>query len=505
MIAWRSLEVRLALWYSVLLFAGYLALSVALWLGVRYAVTAAVDRLLDQRLTHLVEFVTEQADPEDLDEDDEDLGLEIQEDLIEYVSGVPEGGLTQVRDAAGTQIFPPDPAWPTPVAWTAPGGGGASDTIDVDGVPHRLLVAEVTLLDRPYTVLQASSLESLTVIRNRVVLSLLLATPIALLLCGGGGYYTARRALRPVERITETAAAITVSKLSSRLEVPDTGDTLERLARTLNAMLERLEASVTRIEQFSGDASHELRTPLAVIRTTVELALRHGRTEAESREDFQAIQAEAVRLTELIEVLLELSRAGVDGATVAMEGIDLAAVAGAVHRQFEPSAAAKGLELTLSAPLRPVMVRGNEAALRRMTASLVENALAHTAAGVVTLTVTDDDDGMRLVVRDTGEGIPADELDRVFDRFYRVDRSRSEAGTRLGLGLSIVRRIAELHRATVTVESRLGEGAAFTVRFHETFGHHDVMTSSCLHVAGAETDHCLPGHGSSPRTATQVD
>ena len=359
MIAWRSLEVRLALGYSLLLFAGCLALSVALWLGVRYAVTAAVDDLLDQRLVHLAAFVTEQADPEDRDDDedddDESLGSEIQEDLIEYVGGVPEGHLTQVRDPAGGRVVPPGPEWPVPIAWRDPAGGVASETIELAGVPYRVLVGTVTLFGRPYTVLQASSLESLVIIRNRVVVSLLLALPIALVLCGGGGFYTARRAMRPVERMTGTAAAITVDKLSDRLEVPDTGDTLERLARTINAMLERLEVSVKRIEQFSGDASHELRTPLSIIRTTAELALRHGRTERESRDDFEAIQGEAVRLTELIEVLLELSRAGENGAEVPMEEIDLAAVAGAVHLQFQQPAAAKGLDLPLDLPGRPVM------------------------------------------------------------------------------------------------------------------------------------------------------
>jgi len=269
--------------------------------------------------------------------------------------------------------------------------------------------------------------------------------------------------------MAETAAGITVGSLSSRIAAPPTRDALERLALTINEMLERLEISVRRIEQFSADASHELRTPLTVIRTTAELALRHGRTGEGYRADLEDIHAQAVRLSELVEVLLALSREGFDGRAVVMSEIDLLDLADDVCRQFRRDAESKGLSLKLEGPERPVQVMGNDPSLRRMIASLLENALAHTSAGGITVSVRGEGPP-ELSVADTGEGIPEDALEKIFDRFYRVDSSRSRTTGGHGLGLSIALRIATLHDAELTAVSRLGEGSCFTVRFRREGG-----------------------------------
>jgi signal transduction histidine kinase len=255
-----------------------------------------------------------------------------------------------------------------------------------------------------------------------------------------------------------------VDRLSSRIEVPPTRDSLERLALTFNQMLEGLQSSVDRIEQFGADASHELRTPLTVIRTTSELALRHGRTEEEYRADLQDIHAQAVRLSELIEVLLALSREGAEHRAVVMTEIDLLDLAADVGRQFQKEAESRGLRFEIEGPELPVVVMGNEPSLRRLLASLLENAFAHTREGAITVSVRNE--GVpQLSVADTGEGIPREAIGRVFDRFYRVDSSRSRATGGHGLGLAIAQRIAALHDAELAAESRVGEGSCFTVRF----------------------------------------
>jgi heavy metal sensor kinase len=451
-IAWRSLEIRLTAWYSAMLFLGYVIFGIALWLTVRYAVGAAVDDLLVDRVLRLVTVVSEDADgPE-----------EVEEDLVEYITALPESHLAQLRDERGAHLFPSDGA-EAPIPWEAT-EGRVFQTVLSEGMPYRVLTQSISVLGRSYGILLASSLQSLVIVRHRLASSLLVAAPFALLLCSGGGFYIARRALKPLDRIAEAARGITVGSLSKRMDVPATGDSLEKLALTFNEMLSRLESSVDRIEQFSADASHELRTPLSLIRTTAELALRHGRTEDEYRADLRNIHEEAKRMSELIEVLLALSREGVDGAAVAMSRVDLVRLASEVCRPFRRAAEEKSLTLRLDAPSSPVMVTGNDPSLRRMIASLLENALAHTVAGGVTVSVHEGD-GPELSVRDTGEGVAAEALPRIFDRFYRVDASRSRATGGHGLGLSIARRIAELHDAELTVESRLAEGSRFTVRF----------------------------------------
>jgi heavy metal sensor kinase len=436
-----------------MLFLGYVIFGIALWLVVRYAVGAAVDDLLIDRVERLVEVVSEDADGPD----------EVEEDLVEYIMALPESHLAELRDERGAQVFPPGGATERPVRWAA-AEGRVFRTVRAEGIPYRVLTQRISVLGQSYGILLASSLQSLVMVRDRLTSSLLIAAPLALVLCSGGGFYIARRALRPLDRIAEAAAGIGVGSLSKRMAVPATGDALERLALTFNEMLSRLETSVDRIERFSADASHELRTPLSLIRTTAELALRHGRTEEEYRADLKDVHEQAERLSELIEVLLSLSREGVEGASVAMSEVDLAGLASEVCRPFRRTAEEKGLLLELDAPEYPVMVMGNDPSLRRLVASLVENALAHTAAGRVTVSVRQAK-GPELSVRDTGEGIPAEALPRIFDRFYRVDSSRSRATGGHGLGLSIARRIAELHGAELVAESRPGEGSRFTLRF----------------------------------------
>ena len=452
MIARRSLELRLTLWYSAMLFLGYLLFGLVLWFVVRFAVGASVDNLLRDRIERLAAVV-----PIGIDSPEE-----IEEDLVEYIMALPESRLAQVRETDGDPLYPP-PGTPT-IAWEERPGEAFFWTVESDGVPYRAVTQEISILGRSFKILLASSLQSLLMVRDRITISLLATAPIALLLCSGGGFYIARRALRPLERMAETASGITVGSLSRHIEVPQTGDSLERLARAFNEMLERLELSVRRIEQFSTDASHELRTPLAVIRTTAELALRHGRDEDEYRSDLKDIQAEAERLSALVEVLLALAREDEAGGSVPMSEVDLSQLASDACRPFQREVESKGLALRLEVPGSPVMVTGNDPSLRRLLACLVENAIAHTATGGITVSVSDDE-RPELSVSDTGEGIPEDALGRVFDRFYRVDASRNRATGGHGLGLSIAQRIAHYHHAEIDVQSQLGKGSRFTLRF----------------------------------------
>jgi signal transduction histidine kinase len=447
-IVWRSLETRLTAWYSLVLFLGYAIFGVGLWLAVRVSVSSAVDDLLTDQLERLVAVV----------ESDADGPGEVEEELVEYVMALPESRFTQVRDSTGSLVYPDQ------TALSAGAVVAGFSNAQWEEVPYRVLTRDITVLGQSFEVRLASSLQSLVLVRERLAASLLAAAPLALVLCSGGGFFIARRALSHLDRMAATAAGITVGNLSSRIDVPATGDALERLALTINEMLERLETSVRRIERFSADASHELRTPLTVIRTTAELALRHGRTEAEYRGDLEDIHAQALRLSELVEVLLTLSREGGEGRPVAMSHVDLLGLAGEICRQFRREAESKDLRLELDGPEHPVWVLGNDPSLRRMIASLLENALAHTHEGGITVTVREDG-APEIAVADTGEGIPEEAIGKIFDRFYRVDSSRSRATGGQGLGLSIALRIATLHGAELTAKSRLGEGARLTVRF----------------------------------------
>jgi signal transduction histidine kinase len=187
-------------------------------------------------------------------------------------------------------------------------------------------------------------------------------------------------------------------------------------------------------------------------------------TKEEYRTDLEEIHQEARRLSELVDLLLSLSREEAGEPAIERTEVDLSEIAADVVNRFRGPAESKGLRLAIERPSQALPVLAHEPSIRRLIASLLENALAHTQKGSITLSVQGGG-SPELRVSDTGEGIPEEALGRVFDRFYRVDPSRSRATGGQGLGLAIARRIAHLHDAELEVESRLGEGTRFTIRF----------------------------------------
>jgi signal transduction histidine kinase len=267
------------------------------------------------------------------------------------------------------------------------------------------------------------------------------------------------RALRPVEAVRAEVDAITGSTMHRRVPVPPTGDEIGRLARTMNAMLGRLDASATRQRQFVADASHELRSPVAALRTSLEVARRNP-----DRADWPAVAdaalAEEARLESLLDDLLLLAAHDENGAAAAADGsVDLGALAEA--ESARPRGVPVDVELLAGTDGAPVVV-GDADRLSRAVANLVENA-ARYASGAVELRVARLGDTVRLTVDDDGPGIPADDRERVFERFTRLDdgRARPEGGT--GLGLAVVRSIVDQHHGRVRVEDGPLGGARLTV------------------------------------------
>ncbi len=295
---------------------------------------------------------------------------------------------------------------------------------------------------------------------------LLWATPFVLLIGSLGGYWMSRRALQPVDEITRAAQSIGIENLSQRLEVPRAGDELRRLSETWNSMLARLEGAVKRLSQFTADASHELRTPITLIRATAELTLRRDRPVETYREALRQIIDESDRTARLIEDLLLLARADAGLPALPLDRVELTPLVRDVCEQGQILAEERQLEISAEAPEQPVYVEANDPALRRLLLLLVDNAVKYTpAGGRITVSVGMDPSGATVTVSDTGIGIPDAALPHVFERFYRVDESRSREAGGAGLGLAIAQWIAERHHASLEAESVVGQGSAFRVRF----------------------------------------
>jgi signal transduction histidine kinase len=235
-------------------------------------------------------------------------------------------------------------------------------------------------------------------------------------------------------------------------------------------LLGRLDRSFESMREFMADASHELRTPLSIIRGEADVALAHERQPAEYRESLAIIQDEARRLTRLVEDLLNLARADAGHNQLQVEDLYLNDLLEECCRSAQAQARQRGVRLT-GRQSQDVPFRGDPQLLRRLIANLLDNAIRYTMPdGQVEAGLDIEEGSVVLTVADTGVGIPAEAMDRIFERFYRFDKSRSRAEGGFGLGLSIVKWIADAHRGSIDVRSRLGEGTSFTVRLPRTTG-----------------------------------
>jgi signal transduction histidine kinase len=284
---------------------------------------------------------------------------------------------------------------------------------------------------------------------------LLIAGPIALLLATLAGYGLAGLALRPVESMRRRAAAISAERPGERLPVPQTRDEVERLGETLNAMLARLESALIRERTFVADAGHELRTPLALLRTELELALRHGEGVEELRQALRRSSEEVDRLAQLAEALLLIARSDQGQLALQLDELEPADLLDSIVTRFEWRAREAGRPISASAA-RGLRLRGDRMRLEQALGNLVENALRH-GEGEVKLSAAGRDGVVDLHVRDEGAGFPPDFIADAFTRFARPDQDRARAGS--GLGLSIVRTIAEAHEGSAHAANPPGGGA----------------------------------------------
>ncbi|HTL71568.1 MAG TPA: ATP-binding protein [Candidatus Eisenbacteria bacterium] len=271
-------------------------------------------------------------------------------------------------------------------------------------------------------------------------------------------------ALKPVSRIILKAQKIGAGRLADRVEVPATRDELEALARTFNEMLSRLERGFKRLRQFSAAASHELRTPLTIMKGELEVALRQPRESEEYRKTLAA-QFEAVKeMDSVVSQLLMLAHAEEGEDSLGRESVDLAEISRTVWEDWQVLAEEKKLRFEMDAP-PAVTLPADGALLQRLVHNLLDNAVKHTPpGGLVKLEIAEETGAARLTVRDTGAGIPAEELPHIYDKFFTRRPSPAGSSRSVGLGLGFCRWIVEAHQGTIEVQSAPGSGSVFTVR-----------------------------------------
>ena len=289
-----------------------------------------------------------------------------------------------------------------------------------------------------------------------------LLLPLAAFASVRGARQAVADALQPLEHVTAETRAIGPSELGTRLTSPTGQAEVTDLAESINRMLERVDRAHRALQSFTADASHELRTPLTHLRAQVQWASEEGRTEAETREALIAMERELDRTTKLVEELLLIARGENRQLALAHAPFDLTAVVDEVREITE--AMAMGRDLKVGAePAAKATAIGDADRTRHILLNVASNAVRYTPSGSVTFGIVRNGSEVGVSVRDTGAGIAPEHVDRIFDRFFRIDQSRSRELGGTGLGLAIARLLAELQGGRIAVESTPGRGSSFTL------------------------------------------
>ena len=457
----KTLRVRFALWTAGLLLAALTLFSTFVYIRMAQSLADSVDSALRLAVSQVMDEV-EVADGKLVSDDDllEDIPNRL---LVEH------GFSFRLLDGTGQTIqeYGPYRTLPQPpFNFTASNQPGIFTTITDIATQHpvRLYTAPIVEANQVVGNIQvAQNLNSVQQTLNQLLITLLVGGPLLVTIAGAGGYFLAERALAPIDKITRAARQISAEDLSARLNLPETDDEVGRLAATFDSMLARLDDGFRRERQFTADASHELRTPLSAMQTIVDSTLARRRTPAEYEQALIDLSQEAEQMRTLTEGLLHLARNDATRQPAEFECVNLSILLKDVVDSLRPLAENKRLKLIDTVPDDGLTLMGDSDGLIRLFVNLLDNAIKYTEQGSITISATAKDDKLLAVtIRDTGVGITPEHLPRIFDRFYRVDESRSQNG--IGLGLAIALDVARAHGGDIAVESEIGQGTTFVVQ-----------------------------------------
>jgi signal transduction histidine kinase len=452
-----SIRSRMTVWYATAVGSIVVLLGLGVFFGVSWSLRHVADMELSSGIDGVTTFLRHKLAIHEMDN--------LPEELREHSALLPRGKMFRVRSGDGALIFQTDAMQSLPSI--APIAGDTSrHSLIVQGRSYRTFSKPEVV--GPYLFLIEVAVEQTSYIEmvNHLAMFLMISIPVAGLLAALGGYWMSGRVLRPIHQITDTASSIDAHNLMRRLPVSGTNDELDRLSETLNHMFDRIQIAYERIAQFTADASHELRTPVAFIRSSAELLLMGPIKDSAKTQGIEDILKESEYMAELIGDLLTLARGDRRDGSLNMELFELIEAVDAILARGQSLAAVKNITIDYSPSSQVVAIYGNRNACERILLIFIDNAIRYTPnGGHVVLNTWISEKTCGFTVSDDGIGIAAEDHQRIFERFYRVDTARTPRDGGTGLGLAIARSLIEAHGGTVSVESQLGQGARFIVRF----------------------------------------
>ncbi|MEX1076706.1 MAG: HAMP domain-containing sensor histidine kinase [Pirellulales bacterium] len=454
--AWTTLRARLTIWNTGVVLLMTATALLAVWFGGRAALYREADAVLRGTAREIAIAIADLHPDVDA----------VVDEMRRKAAGHEERGwFTQLLIEDGTSLWKSDRC-PQVVADFPPTSGNRRENIVQVGPFRYVRVAIERAKGLPFHVRIGMSTEFLDDNIKALVRLLVPVGAVILLLTPLAGYWLAIRATRPVADIIRTADRLRPTRLGDRLPVSNAQDELAGLSLTINRLLDQVADHVERQERFVADAAHELRGPLAAIQSSLEVAMSQDRSAAEHRETLNDVLEAARSLSKVANDLLLLAETSDAAAPSLREPVDLARVAGQAASMFAGVAEERRVELVFEAH-EPPLVNGDAGRLRQVVGNVLDNALRFTPpGGRIEVRVAPAAGEGLLTVSDTGSGIDAADLERIFDRFYKADPARSHAGTRRtgGLGLAICKSIVEACGGSIAITSRPGAGTRVTVR-----------------------------------------
>ncbi len=449
------LRQRVTLWYTLSLGLILLLFAAFLYVQVRRSLIDQVDAAL--RLAAAQALIS-------LGEEDGQLAFHVErnpeavqrlnDDFVIYLRNPAGVVLSKLSNDDNLPLFPPEIG---------------ANTKEIEGETWRVYGQDVIAGDQNGLLQVGQELDPVVATLASLQAQLLLGLLLALLLAGVGGFFLAGRALRPIDRITQIAQAISASDLGQRIHYQGPTDEVGRLAQTFDTMLDRLQAAFDRERRFTGDAAHELRTPLTALKGRIGVTLSRPRQPVAYEETLGEMEGQVDRLIRLSNDLLFMARLDQGQFRPQLEEIKLTDLVGAVLDQVRPSAEAKDITLVEDIP-PDLTIQGDLDLLLRLFLNLLDNAVKYTPeGGQVTIQGQQSAGDVQISIADTGPGIAAEHLPHLFERFYRVEEDRARAGSAggqsgAGLGLAIAYEIARAHEGTLTATSEVGQGTAFLLQ-----------------------------------------
>lgn len=462
-----SIKAKIITFYMVVLFVILSVLGVLLYFSLGKIVYDAVDSSLLSRAKALATLVSS---------DENETEFEFSDDIMWEYNSPKSKSFFQIRRLNGFTLEKSASLKDSELPFSGKESQTEFKTILLNGIPARLVSfhppdeVENTAKDRRHSlVIQcAEYIQNQINLLNRYRLVLFLSILSVMLISASGGFIISRKALAPVRGISETIDKISESNLSERINTEDIPEELQILASSFNRTFDRLEMTFSRQRQFTADASHELRTPLSVIMSQSEIALRKERSLEEYKNTLTAVMEAARMMSATVQKLLALTRLTTNKMSIKFKTINLSEIIRESAKLLRPLAEQKGISIDIAPGAETLLVLGDRTALLELFTNLLDNSIKYNVhQGKIYISADKETDFIVCKIKDTGIGIPEGDLDKVFDRFHRVDKSRSKEIGGSGLGLSICQEIVKLHGGRIHVESKLESGTTISVYLKE--------------------------------------